>query len=212
MREISVTQGLVDLKLYDKKIDSAISALEKYAVIGKKKCATDLGTFGTVEEFEAKAKALFQKAEDYIRNRNELKAAITLSNATTHLDVDGTDMTRATAIDMKDAIKYKKALLARLKASFASVSAKVELENRRVEQSIEDALNSYTSRDGSKKISEDEQDIIIKKRHEAGDFEMIDPLGIANLIDELEAEIDGFESAVDTALTVSNSTTFIKVE
>ena len=46
----------------------------------------------------------------------------------------------------------------------------------------------------------------------AGDFEMIDPLGIANLIDELEAEIDGFESAVDTALTVSNSTTFIKVE
>ena len=41
---------------------------------------------------------------------------------------------------------------------------------------------------------------------------MVDPLDIANKIDDLENEIDGFESSVDIALTVSNSTTFIEVE
>ena len=33
----------------------------------------------------------------------------------------------------------------------------------------------------------------------------------ANKIDDLENEIDGFESSVDIALTVSNSTTFVEV-
>ena len=149
---------------------------------------------------------------DLIRNRDELKSAIVQSNAATPLTVNGVDMTCAQAIEMKSSIQYKKTLLAQLKSTYTAVAARVEQENRRVDQNIEDALSGYTNRDGSKKISEEEQDIIINKRHEEGDFEMVDPLDIANKIDNLENEIDGFESSVDIALTVSNSTTFIEVE
>lgn len=212
MRKISITEALVELKLYDKKINDAIDALRVFAVAGKKKKATDMGTFGTVADFEKKSKAAWQKVMDLIRNRDELKSAIVQSNAATHLTVNGVDMTCAQAIEMKSSIQYKKTLLAQLKSTYTAVAARVEQENRRVDQNIEDALSGYTNRDGSKKISEEEQDIIINKRHEEGDFEMVDPLDIANKIDVLENEIDGFESSVDIALTVSNSTTFIEVE
>ena len=202
MRKISITEALVELKLYDKKINDAIAALKVLAVAGKKKKATDIGTFGTVADFEKKSKAAWQKTMDLIRNRDELKSAIVQSNAATHLTVNGVDMTCAQAIET---------LLAQLKSTYTAVAARVEQENRRVDQNIEDALSGYTNRDGSKKISEEEQDIIINKRHEEGDFEMVDPLDIANKIDDLENEIDGFESSVDIALTVSNSTTFVEV-
>lgn len=212
MRKISITEALVELKLYDKKINDAIAALRVFAVAGKKKKATDMGTFGTVADFEKKSRAAWQKVMDLIRNRDELKSAIVQSNAATHLVVNGIDMTCAQAIEMKSSIQYKKILLAQLESTYSTVTAKVEQENRRVDQNIEDALSGYTNRDGSKKISEEEQNIIINKRHEEGDFEMVDPLDIANKIEELENEIDGFESSVDIALTVSNSTTFIEVE
>lgn len=212
MRKISITEALVELKLYDKKINDAIAALRVFAVAGKKKKATDMGTFGTVADFEKKSRAAWQKVMDLIRNRDELKSAIVQSNAATHLVVNGIDMTCAQAIEMKSSIQYKKMLLAQLESTYSTVTAKVEQENRRVDQNIEDALSGYTNRDGSKRISEEEQNIIINKRHEEGDFEMVDPLDIANKIEELENEIDGFESSVDIALTVSNSTTFIEVE
>ena len=51
MRKISITEALVELKLYDKKINDAIAALRVLAVAGKKKKATDIGTFGTVADF-----------------------------------------------------------------------------------------------------------------------------------------------------------------
>ena len=212
MRKISITQALVDLKLYDKKINDAISALRPLAVAGKRKKAPNMGTFGTVEDFEAKSKAAWQRVMDLTRNRDELKSAIVQSNAATHLLVNGVDMTCAQAIEKKTSIQYKKTLLSQLKSTYAAVAAKVEQENRRVEQSIENALNGYISKDGSGAIKKEAQDIIIQSLHENGDFEMVDPLNIAERIDELEAEIDGFESSVDTALTVSNSITFIEVE
>ena len=56
MRKISITEALVELKLYDKKINDAIAALKVLAVAGKKKKATDMGTFGTVADFEKKSK------------------------------------------------------------------------------------------------------------------------------------------------------------
>ena len=42
MRKISITEALVELKLYDKKINDAIDALRVLAVAGKKKKATDM--------------------------------------------------------------------------------------------------------------------------------------------------------------------------
>ena len=67
MRKISITEALVELKLYDKKINDAIDALRVFAVAGKKKKATDMGTFGTVADFEKKSKAAWQKVMDLIR-------------------------------------------------------------------------------------------------------------------------------------------------
>ena len=72
MRKISITEALVELKLYDKKINDAIAALKVLAVAGKKKKVTDMGTFGTVADFEKKSKAAWQKTMDLIRNRDEL--------------------------------------------------------------------------------------------------------------------------------------------
>lgn len=210
MRKISITEALVELKLYDKKINDTIAQLGTYAIAGKRKGATTLGTLGTIEEFEEKSKALYQKIADLIRNRDELKAAIVESNAMTHLVVNGIDMTRAQAIEMKTTISYKKALLAKMKATWVEVVSRVNAENKKVDAKIEELKLTIAGRDSAKKLTA--EDLAFEGSYrDNNEFELIDPLKLQDKILALETEIDGFESSVDSALVISNSTTFIEV-
>lgn len=210
MRKISITEALVELKLYDKKINDAIAQLGIYAIAGKRKGAATLGTLGKIEEFEEKSKALYQKVTDLIRNRDELKAAIVESNAMTHLTVNGVDMTRAQAIEMKNSISYKKALLNRMKATWVEIVSKVNAENKRVDSKIEEMKLAIAGKDSARKLTAD--DLAFEEPYrDNNEFELIDPLKLQDKMLALEAEIDGFESSVDSALVISNSTTFIEV-
>lgn len=211
MRTISVTEGLIELKLYDKKIEDAIDALAKVAITEKRKGAETLGVSGSIDEFEKKAKAAYQKVTDYMRNRDQIKTGITQSNATTHLSVAGVDMTRAQAIELKTSIVYKQRLLQKLKNSLSGAVARVCLENKRVDQEVAEMKQKLVEKDTVKKLSAD--DFAFEESYRAkNEYELFDPLKLAEKIDTLEAEIDAFLSSVDSALTISNSTTFIEVE
>ena len=210
MRKVSITEALVELKLYDKKINDAIAQLGIYAIAGKRKGAATLGTLGKIEEFEEKSKALYQKVTDLIRNRDELKAAIVESNAKTYLDVNGVNMTRAQAIEMKNSISYKKTLLNRMKATWFEIVSKVNAENKKVDSKIEEMKLAIAGRDSARKLTA--EDLAFEGPYrDNNEFELIDPLKLQDKMLALEAEIDGFESSVDSALVISNSTTFIEV-
>lgn len=208
MRKITITQALNELKLYDAKIDKAISSA--HMIIAVKKSADKIGSY-TRDEYINKAKASYQSVTDLIRNRSILKAAIVKSNAETEISIDGVTMTVAEAIERKNSIVYDKNLLAEMKRQYSNAITNLTRENKRVDEKIDELLSRLIG-ESDKKITSESQEIIEAPYRAKNEFELINPLELETQIEQLEASIDGFESNCDIALSMSNATTFIEVE
>ena len=206
MREMTVTQGLCELKLYDNRITKAI---EDAVLVGSAKISAK--TVGTTdkEAFKNAAIASAQSIKDLIDNRARLKAAIVKSNAITKVKVGDEEMTVAEAIERKNSICYEKLFLNELKGQFANAQLTVTRENSEVNAQIDKLLETAYGKDDSKRTSE-VFDSIAKPYHAANDWEIVDPIKVADVINELNRKIEDFETNVDTALSVVNATTIIQ--
>lgn len=210
MRKITVTEGLNELKLYDSKIKKAIDNLK---LIGAKKKSVDKVGVVNVEKFVADAKAAHQSIMDLIRNRNRntLKAAIVKSNAITYLEIGDQKMTVAEAIERKNSIQYEKELLFAMKAQYGSATVTVNKENAKVDNKVDELIQSFVSRDTTKKFDKNEQTAVEALYREQNEWELVDPLNLFDIMTKLEADIDTFESQVDGKLSLCNATTFIEL-
>ena len=164
------------------------------------------------EDFEDRAKASYQSVTDLIANRNTLKSAVVKSNAVTEVTVDDKVMTVAEAIERKNSIEYDETLLNEMKRQYANATATVDKENKKVDAKVDDLLTTLVGKDSDKKLNKEDQEAVEKPYREKNEFEFIDPLGLYEKIQALEADIDGFKSNVDTVLVLSNATTFIEVD
>lgn len=209
MREITVTEGLNELKLYDSKIEKAINNLK---LIGAKKKSVDKVGVVNVEKFVVDAKAAHQSVIDLIRNRNTLKAAIVKSNAITYLEVGDNKMTVAEAIERKNSIQYEKNLLLTMKAQYASATLTVNKENAKVDAKVDELIQTLVGRDTTKKLDKDEQAAVESPYRAKNEWELVDPLDLYDTMLKLESEIDTFESQVDGKLSLCNATTFIELD
>ena len=209
MRKISITEALNELKLYDSKINKAI-ANAKLASAAKK--SSDKVGVVTKEDFEERAKASYQSVTDLIANRNALKSAIVKSNAVTEVAINGKPMTVAEAIERKNSIDYDVMLLNEMKKQYVTATDTVNKENKKVDNKVDELLSTLIGKDSDKKISKEDQEAIEKPYREKNEYEFIDPISIYDKMLELEADIDGFNSEVDTKLVLSNATTFIEID
>ena len=209
MRKITVTEGLNELKLYDSKIEKAIDNLK---LIGAKKKSVDKVGVVNVEKFVVDAKAAHQSIMDLIRNRNTLNAAIVKSNAITYLEIGDKTMTVAEAIERKNSIQYEKDLLLAMKAQYASATVTVNKENTKVDNKVDELIQSFVSRDTTKKFDKNEQTAVEALYREQNEWELVDPLNLFDLMTKLEADIDTFKSQVDGKLSLCNATTFIELD
>lgn len=209
MRKISITEALNELKLYDSKINKAI-ANAKLASAAKK--SSDKVGVVKKEDFEERAKASYQSVTDLIANRNVLKSAIVKSNAVTEVTINGKIMTVAEAIERKNSIDYDVTLLNEMKRQYVAATDTVSKENKKVDNKVDELLSTLIGKDSDKKISKEDQEAIEKPYREKNEYEFIDPIGIYDKMLELEADIDGFNSEVDTRLVLSNATTFIEID
>lgn len=209
MRKISITEALNELKLYDSKINKAI-ANAKLASAAKK--SSDKVGVVKKDEFEERAKASYQSVTDLIANRNALKSAIVKSNAVTEVTINGKTMTVAEAIERKNSIDYDVTLLNEMKKQYVTATDTVNKENKKVDNKVDELLSTLIGKDSDKKISREDQEAIERPYREKNEYEFIDPIGIYNKMLELEADIDGFNSEVDTRLVLSNATTFIEID
>ena len=209
MRTITVTEGLNELKLYDSKIEKAINNLK---LIGAKKKSVDKVGVVNVEKFVADAKAAHQSIMDLIRNRNALKAAIVKSNAITYLEIGDQKMTVAEAIERKNSIQYEKELLLAMKAQYGSATVTVNKENAKVDNKVDELIQSFVGRDTTKKFDKNEQAAVEALYREQNEWELVDPLGLYDIILKLEADIDTFESQIDGRLSLCNATTLIELD
>lgn len=209
MRKISITEALNELKLYDSKITKAITNAK---LLGATKKSSDKIGVVKKEEFIERAKASYQSVTDLIANRNALKSSIVKSNAITEITINGKTMTVAEAIERKNSIEYDEQLLNAMKTQYVAATSSVDKENKKVDTKVDELIQTLVGKDSDKKIEKDAIEAIEKPYREKNEWELVDPIKIFDEMLKLEAEIDGFNSEVDTRLVLSNATTFIEID
>lgn len=204
MREMTITEGLVELKTLDSRIEKA-TAKEFIGIANN----SDKGTKGWTD-FEERAKANLRSVIDLINERAKIKSAIVKSNAETEVIIADKKMTVAEAIERKSSISYEKELLARLQRNYSTVSTAVEVKNSEVNRKLDSLLESLVGSDKSSSV--EEQKRTAEAYIERNGYCMVDPLDIQSVIETLENNITSFEANVDVALSVSNARTVITIE
>ena len=208
MEKMLVTVALNELKLLDSRI---IKEIDRGSFIySAKKSSPKVSPAMSKEEFIEEAKSKFNSVKDLIERRAKIKAAIVDSNAKTEVEIDGVKMTRADAIERKSSINYEKLMLNELKDQLNIHTAKVNSSNYEVDNKIDSLVQAAYGKEGKNNIKQEDYDAIAKPYREANEWDIIDPLNLKDVIEEMEKRIDGFESTVDSALQISNCTTYIE--
>lgn len=206
---MSVHQALAELKTLDARISKAINSLD--CVAAKKHSSAQVNGI-SVESYEKNAEKAYQKATDLINRRNAIKRAVVLSNATTKVKIVGVEYTVAEAIDMKNhGMEKLCSLMEKITATFLSAQRTCNSNNgTNLEARADDYIKSLFGTSDSKTQSDD----IEKARStfvENQTFELVDPLDAKKIVEELNDKIDSFMTEVDSALSVSNAITEIKI-
>lgn len=209
MTKMTVHEALCEVKVADKRIEKAI--LECAFCEANKEISPKINGV-TVNEFEDDVKAKFQKINDLIKRNENIKKALSLSNAKTIVTVDGKKMSMAEAIYMMQyGIKHKEQLLLSMNRALNRAQQKIEAENgSRLEERLDKFIQAtYGSKE---KVSADELDKASKDFKARNEFKLVDPINIKEKITVLMDDIDQFKSSVDAAIQISNATTYIEIE
>jgi len=204
--KISVTRGLVKLKILSKQIEDKTHRLKivTYSVGGK------LSEIISKEGFKKSAQADFDSLIDLIKLRTRIKSAIVTSNSVTIVKIGEEKLPVAEAIERKISIASDIDLFDRLTSQFRNVMLKVEGENDLVEQKLNQIIE--TSFGGKeKRVEKSDYENIAVPYLAANERKLIDPLGVENILRKMSERIDNFQMNVDVALSESNAVTYIEV-
>lgn len=204
MIEMNLHRALTYKKLLGKKIDKLTDDL---TVVGQKTKASEneYNTKKPIVEFEKEVKAKYKQLQDCIKNYTKVCNAITLSNATTKVIIDGIEMTVSDAINRKNSIHFEESLLRCMKYEYSMIIDSIESKNNALENKI-DKLREI---DAKEKL--DKQSTYDLMR-ETESWVLVNPLDIDKEISDLENSIMNFKSEVDYVLSTSNAQTLIKLD
>lgn len=200
----SITRSLVELKTIDGRINKIIDGGLFMTFKTKSK-----NTRYNEEDFKKSATADFQSVTDLIKRRDQIKNAIVLSNATTMVEIAGAKMTVSQAIEFKNTIAYKVALLATLKQQRQMVIVDVDAHRQKVQNKVDENIRIICGKDAKPDAATLK---MVSDGITAGDpVDVYDPLNLDKVIEGMEREIEDFRANVDFVLSESNAITLINV-
>ena len=200
----SVTRSLVEIKTIDGRITKIIDGGLFMTYKTKYK-----NTRHTEEDFKKSATADFQSINDLIKRRDQIKNSIVLSNATTMVEIAGAKMTVSQAIEFKNTIAYKTAILTTLKKQRQLVIVEVDAHRQKVQTKVDENVRIICGKDSKPDAATLK---MVSDGITAGDpIDVYDPLNLDKVIDGMEREIEDFKANVDFVLSESNATTMIEV-
>jgi hypothetical protein len=200
----SITRSLVELKTIDGRISKIIDGGLFMTFKTKSK-----NTRYNEEDFKKSATADFQSVTDLIKRRDQIKNAIVLSNATTMVEIAGAKMTVSQAIEFKNTIAYKTALLATLKQQRQMVIVDVDAHRQKVQNKVDENIRIICGKDAKPDAATLK---MVSDGITAGDpVDVYDPLNLDKVIEGMEREIEDFRANVDFVLSESNAITLINV-
>ena len=206
--KMTVHEALCEVKTLDKRIRQAI--LDTVFCVANK--ASNVKIDGIdVKEYVDGMKASYQKINDLIKRNEAIKAALSLSNAATRITVAGKEMSVAEGIYMMQyGMDTKRTLLNTMNDQYARTVKTIQNNNKIVE---EERLDKYIASTFGNKEKADPKDLAVATETflKQQRYEMIDPLKIKNEIDGLQKEIDEFSAKIDSAIQISNATTYIEI-
>lgn len=207
--KMTVHKALAEIKVMDNRINSAIYS-GVYCLANKHSNEKVKGI--AVEDYKKVMQGYYDKANDLIKRNEAIKKAVVLSNAITKVKIGENEYTVAEAIWMKNhGIDNKDELLVKLQQQYNKAQAEILKNNgeeldKRAEQYV---IGIYGSKEG--KADTEAFEKTKKEFIKVNQYELLDPIGILKVIEDLEKEIDTFKAEVDAALSTSNAITEIEV-
>ena len=212
--QMTVHKALAELKIIDSRIENAISG-GTYVVANKHSNTKIHGV--TIDEFRTQMKSDFQKVTDLIARRNAIKRAVVASNAVTKVKIGDNEYTVATAIEMKNhGMEFKYTFKKRLEAQYAV--AKNELDKnsgdpleKRAENYVLSVIQAQP-KDSKMAVDSEAMKNLRAQYIKDNTYDIIDPIGVKDAIEQLDNEISSFITEVDAALSCSNALTVLDIE
>lgn len=212
--KLLVCDALDERDALRKKITNQIMSAQ---FVGSKRVKdTKVNGVKTKEEFESEATSTLQSIKDNIDRYNRLDVAITQANATVEIETrSGVKMTRAAAIALRRTISgdgssdFDAMLIAVLTKQRDIAVTNVQALNRKADTETENYKMNLTGRDGNKKLSEDEVQMVEKLTADLYG-ELIDPIKVETELKALVDKHDALVKELDSAIKVSNATTYVE--
>lgn len=202
LTSLSVTQGLAELKLLDKRLSNHLNNMSWVQVATLKKPVD-------AERLKSRASAEYQSYLDIVKRRDSIKRAIVLSNATTRVKIGSWESTVAEAIEHKSSMQYERRLLDSMKSQLQEQRRQYEEENSQVDSRLERLLTSELGKDV--KTNPETITALTTSFRASNKVELHDPLDLAAKIGELESQLEQFETNVDWVLSEANGKTQIQI-
>lgn len=206
--KMTIHRALSELKLIDSKITKGIEAIEPTGIYQKDKLVNGIIT---KKDFIKKAKGKFQSVQDLIARKNKIKSAIVKINGITMVEVSEIEMTIADAITFKTVIELKKLLILNITDKNKKVLGKFKTENETINAVALNNAKIMLGRqdDGNVKPTDEDVKAITDPFIKRNEYHLLDPLNCTKLIDELQEEVEQFDSEVDAVLSEINAITEI---
>jgi len=199
---MSITQALAELKLLRNRLDRGLEDAQFVTMVTKK---SRLDT----ARFAVQAKASMQQYTDLLERYNRIKAAIVQSNATAVVSVAGKVYTVAEAVERKRSITFEKTLLNKLQGQWMGAKGEFDHHQELEQARVERLLSTELSKDS--KTNVEVVQALTKTFLEEGKAEILDPLNITSVIQDMRKSIDNFVTNVDWVLSEANGRTTIVV-
>jgi hypothetical protein len=200
-QQMSISQALVEIKL----LKSRIGKCKHVDFITVK---TKIKTVD-VTDFSKSAKANLQSYKDLLNRYNVIRSKVVVSNAMTRVSVAGVDYTVAEAVERKRSIEMEKDMLGVLRSQFKHATSEMESHQKVQQERLDRLLLQELGKDS--KTNVDVVDALTETFLKNNKAELIDPVGLQEVINTMEKSIQDFETNVDWVLSESNGRTQIRV-
>ena len=210
--QMSITQGLAELKLLDKRIKNLIEDnvdgidgpyCFRFIAVNTKTNQVD------AEKLKREAQATYQSFNALIKRRDQIKRAIIMKNATTPVRIGTWEGTVAEAIEQKSSMVYKQTLLYNMKRQVSDMTESMKTEQKSVSDRLDRLLATEMGKD--MKTNPEVVAALSTSFETNNKITLLDPLESGKVITALEDEIETFTTNVDWVLSEANSKTLITV-
>ena len=212
--KMTVHKALAELKIIDDRINNAI--VSGTYVIANKHSNTKIHGM-TIDDFKTNMKSDFQKVSDLIARRNAIKRTVVASNAVTKVKVGDVEYTVAEAIEMKNhGMEFKNTLKMYIERQYTNAKNEFDKNSgdsleRRAENYVLSVIQAQP-KDSKMAVDSDAMKNLRAQYIKDNTYDIIDPIGVKDVIEKLDNEISGFITEVDAALSVSNALTVLDIE